>query len=87
MAMERKEKPVHITEFSDLPPRPEAVLGGDGHIKPSFIEKFANEKEKEHIPSEQKMKILGHNSGCAQCSEALRMAKDELPPGSLPFEK
>ena len=85
--MERKEKPVHITEFSDLPPRPEAVLGRDGHIKSSFIDKFANENEKGHIPYEQKMKILGHNSDCAQCSEAIRKAKGELPPGSLPFEK
>ena len=78
---------MHITEFSDLPPKPEAVLGKDGHIKPSFIEKLTDDKEKERLPIGQRMKVLEHNSGCAQCRDAIRKAKGELSPDSLPFEE
>jgi hypothetical protein len=42
MAIERR-KFQHITDVEDIPRKPGAVFDKDGHIRPSFIPKFALE--------------------------------------------
>jgi hypothetical protein len=40
MAIERRNLQ-HIPDLEDIPRKPEAIYGKEGHIKPSFLQKFA----------------------------------------------
>ena len=40
MVIERRNLQ-HISDLEDIPRKPEAIYGKEGHIKPSFLQKFA----------------------------------------------
>lgn len=77
----------HITELSDIPPKPEAVFNANGHIKPSYLERYeAFKKNEVKIPINQATEILKHLDRCEVCHEEQRKIQGGLPQGSLPFE-
>ncbi len=77
----------HITESFDIPPKPEAVFSANGHIKPSYLERYeAFKKNESKMPVVQAVKILEHLDHCDVCSEEQRKIRGNLPKDSLPFE-
>jgi|SRR3989344_2659241 len=70
MAKHHEQPSDHITEFSDIPPSPDAVYNSEGHIKDSFLRKLAceslemdaqrieNLRSRERLTPEQKTEIV-----------------------------
>jgi hypothetical protein len=79
----------HITEYSDLAPSPEAVYSPTGHLKQTFIERYAQHDSEMSL--EQKFEvqkhIFSHDHGCEDCKSKLRRAQGKLPTDFLPFEE
>jgi len=80
----------HVTEPWDIEKSPEAVYGKDGHLKRSFVERFA--KDDSGLTQNQKLEIIKHagsaDTRCdGRCQAAINKAKGMLSPGSLPFDQ
>lgn len=86
--MRNERRTTHITELSDIPPKPEAVFKANGHVKPSYLERYeAFKNDKDNTMSvEQAMEILEHLDRCEICHEEQRKIRGNLPKDSLPFE-
>ena len=83
---EQSSESRHITEWSDIPPSPEAVFNAKGHIKTSYLKLYESYKKEEKVMDiRQAAEILRHTSQCPECKENLRKLRGDLPEGSLPF--
>lgn len=74
----------HITEFSDIPPSPEAVFDPKNppHLRSRFMQKWVESPNE--IPDEQKKNIEIHLGLCEKCKNQAEEIRIKIK-GSLPF--